>query len=428
MELIIANTFLLVLLFAVSFFLGLYVLMLSPAETTHRLFFAAIITLDIVYIFLILLQCFGDQDILWLIYKLGTVLMFIFLHLVFMFLIYLTRSFGLLKLSRIFLFICFLFSVVTLNSDQYIIFTKINHMLVVEGILPSIEYWINPIYYSANIIMYAFILITSFFKTDSYREKRQYKILFVTLVVSIALLIICIQIQMNLYDYHFPIPPMPPLMFIFVAGCWYGIYRYKMFSVASDLVYSDIISNIDEMILILDRTFKIVIANINTGNLLNYKKLDGKYYHDIVIKDDKIEKEINSLFKNEIKSFSAKLYFKNSSGNSIIAEARFSTIKDKFNDILGILIIAKELKEITRFKSIYRITGREVEIIEYIIMGYTNVEIAEKLHLSSNTVKRHISNIYNKLGIYSKIQLYSLLRDFNIIPEKKSEKTLINFN
>ncbi len=58
----------------------------------------------------------------------------------------------------------------------------------------------------------------------------------------------------------------------------------------------------------------------------------------------------------------------------------------------------------------YNITIREKEIIDCIIAGMDNKDIAEKLFISANTVKRHIQNIYEKCQVENKIELFNLLK------------------
>ena len=48
------------------------------------------------------------------------------------------------------------------------------------------------------------------------------------------------------------------------------------------------------------------------------------------------------------------------------------------------------------------LTSREVEVLKLIKTGYSNQAIAEELFISIPTVKRHISNIYSKLGVDSR--------------------------
>ena len=52
-----------------------------------------------------------------------------------------------------------------------------------------------------------------------------------------------------------------------------------------------------------------------------------------------------------------------------------------------------------------RMTKREKEVIELISDGATNKEIAQKLHLSTYTVKSHVHNILEKLALSTRIQI-----------------------
>jgi DNA-binding NarL/FixJ family response regulator len=52
-----------------------------------------------------------------------------------------------------------------------------------------------------------------------------------------------------------------------------------------------------------------------------------------------------------------------------------------------------------------RMTKREKQVIELISDGATNKEIAQKLHLSTYTVKSHVHNILEKLALSTRIQI-----------------------
>jgi DNA-binding NarL/FixJ family response regulator len=49
----------------------------------------------------------------------------------------------------------------------------------------------------------------------------------------------------------------------------------------------------------------------------------------------------------------------------------------------------------------YPLTQRELEILELIVGGCSNGQIAEKLYITVGTVKTHIRNILNKLCAYA---------------------------
>ena len=47
------------------------------------------------------------------------------------------------------------------------------------------------------------------------------------------------------------------------------------------------------------------------------------------------------------------------------------------------------------------LSAREIEILRLVADGLTNIEVAERLFLSSRTVDRHLSSVYRKLGLHS---------------------------
>jgi LuxR family maltose regulon positive regulatory protein len=61
------------------------------------------------------------------------------------------------------------------------------------------------------------------------------------------------------------------------------------------------------------------------------------------------------------------------------------------------------------------LTDREQEILELISAGLTNPEIAEELFISPETVKKHASNIYGKLGVSSRTEAATRARDLGLL-------------
>ena len=53
----------------------------------------------------------------------------------------------------------------------------------------------------------------------------------------------------------------------------------------------------------------------------------------------------------------------------------------------------------------YGLTPRELEIVSAVVAGYANKEIAEHFKISEDTVKHHLSNIFDKLGVSTRLEL-----------------------
>jgi two-component system, NarL family, nitrate/nitrite response regulator NarL len=53
----------------------------------------------------------------------------------------------------------------------------------------------------------------------------------------------------------------------------------------------------------------------------------------------------------------------------------------------------------------FGLTPREQDIVETIVAGYSNREIARHLSISEDTVKNHLTNVFDKLGVSSRLEL-----------------------
>jgi DNA-binding NarL/FixJ family response regulator len=57
-----------------------------------------------------------------------------------------------------------------------------------------------------------------------------------------------------------------------------------------------------------------------------------------------------------------------------------------------------------------QLCAREREIVSYVVHGFANREIAQRLCISERTVSTHIVNIYEKLNVHSRAELTVLVR------------------
>jgi len=51
------------------------------------------------------------------------------------------------------------------------------------------------------------------------------------------------------------------------------------------------------------------------------------------------------------------------------------------------------------------LTRREREIVRHVALGLRNAEVAEKLQVTEGTVKTHLNNIFQKLGLRDRVEL-----------------------
>ena len=62
------------------------------------------------------------------------------------------------------------------------------------------------------------------------------------------------------------------------------------------------------------------------------------------------------------------------------------------------------------------ITGREHQVLELLASGRSNKEIARRLHVSPNTVKTHVSRLYEKLPAARRTEAVLRARELRLIP------------
>ena len=53
----------------------------------------------------------------------------------------------------------------------------------------------------------------------------------------------------------------------------------------------------------------------------------------------------------------------------------------------------------------FGLTRRELEIVSGVVMGDSNREIARRLSVREDTIKHHLSRVFDKLGVFSRVEL-----------------------
>lgn len=71
-------------------------------------------------------------------------------------------------------------------------------------------------------------------------------------------------------------------------------------------------------------------------------------------------------------------------------------------DAAATTAVLDELRRSPRPRSDSALSAREREVLREVAAGYSNRQIADRLYISANTVGRHVSNIFAKLGVTSR--------------------------
>jgi DNA-binding NarL/FixJ family response regulator len=63
----------------------------------------------------------------------------------------------------------------------------------------------------------------------------------------------------------------------------------------------------------------------------------------------------------------------------------------------------------------FGLTRRELQIIAAIVAGCTNRDISEQFSVSADTVKHHVSNVFDKLGVSNRVELALFAIDHGLV-------------
>lgn len=69
----------------------------------------------------------------------------------------------------------------------------------------------------------------------------------------------------------------------------------------------------------------------------------------------------------------------------------------------------------------FGLTARELEVVTLITEGSTNKHIAETFGISEETVKRHLTNIFNKIGVGNRLELALFALNHNLLPPSSGD-------
>ena len=421
------------LLFAQSFvfcceiFFGIYVLFLNKKAAINRVFFMWSIAACFWTISITLMSRSGDMTELMVNYKLtfGFFMPFeaLFLHFS-MQLVY--ERLKPLHYVAIYLIPLLLVSSIFSGFVIFQDFHKVNGLWLCGVNFNS--GWTILFFLYRQIVFWGSIILLIRWRKKCHknRERRQGLVLIGTLVFIDVFAISSFFAFQNTATMN-PMVIAPLFNFVWIGGVFYSITNYQFMKLTPVLVVNRVLNHIEECILLLDENQHVIFMNKKADDLLDYKKLDSlnKHFSHFVLEYSSVEKVLDDVLCSENLDFSCRIHLVDSDTGALLIDAKFSKVCDKYNDSLGILMIGHEVKEIRQFKQHFKITQKETEIIQLMIIGKTNAEIAERFGISLRTVKTHITNIYNKLKVNNKIAMIDLLKEYHLVPEQTSSRIIL---
>jgi DNA-binding NarL/FixJ family response regulator len=94
--------------------------------------------------------------------------------------------------------------------------------------------------------------------------------------------------------------------------------------------------------------------------------------------------------------------------------------RDRMPEMIDAL---RQLRQPQPTSPVQTLTRREISVIAAVVGGATNRDISEQLGLSEQTVKNHLSNIYDKVGVSNRLELALFAIHHKLLPDSPASGT-----
>lgn len=70
----------------------------------------------------------------------------------------------------------------------------------------------------------------------------------------------------------------------------------------------------------------------------------------------------------------------------------------------------------------YNLTKRELDVVAGIVAGESNREMAARLSIREDTVKHHLSNVFDKVGVFSRLELAVFAMNHRLVADDEARE------
>ena len=154
--------------------------------------------------------------------------------------------------------------------------------------------------------------------------------------------------------------------------------------------------------IVFNKHLDIVHSNKQATYFLKHYELP----HEITSVSSRIFKAMNSNKLQE--QFAGEIYITKKFDNSSSNWTFRMFISEKPKPLVAVYIIEEPISntlDMNKVRQQYSLTRREVDILRRVVDGLTNIEIADILEITEQTVKDHMKHVYMKTGFKNRVEL-----------------------
>lgn len=259
-------------------------------------------------------------------------------------------------------------------------------------------------YYAASAVLLFFWIKN----TGSNRIKRQGSIMLGSIILTVLIYNVEPFLLPLLTTYRTSVIAVNAGI-LWVSGFWLAIIRYRLFTWQSHDLINKIFHTIEQPLLMLDENLEIETVNSSAIELA------GLGIEQIVEAQAEEFLQLNGDFDTIRNSGETRILF----GSIVDAKAERHSLRfkatpifDRFHDFRGILLSGTEMIGFDLLQKQYALTDREMNVVCTVAGGINGKRTAEILNIKLNTVKSHLTHIYNKTGTNNRMELLQLLAKY----------------
>ena len=102
----------------------------------------------------------------------------------------------------------------------------------------------------------------------------------------------------------------------------------------------------------------------------------------------------------------------------VVIEGGYWVGRESVSDLMLALRSLGPVPERPEALPAFSLTPREIQIVGLILAAAGNKKIADALNISEKTVKHHLTNIFEKLGVSNRLELALFAAQHNLIPKE----------
>jgi DNA-binding CsgD family transcriptional regulator len=235
---------------------------------------------------------------------------------------------------------------------------------------------------------------------------------------TLPLWILCAALDYVLPHFQFhkmlPVGPIGRIVYIFVL--WLSFVRYRFMAPPTSVLLQNVILNMEEIVVLVDGDGRIHVSNRRFDDIAGgAPRGKREKFSDFIADSRDFRDRMSDVMRGKVEFSHTSLDYLRER-DRIATSTYLSGVVDNYGDVVGVLVISRENGGVRQFRDKYKISERQMEIINLMLAGFSNSVISEKLGISKRTTETHIFNIYCKLGIENKIELYNFAAGFRLEP------------